>query len=137
MCCVFWPACDRLKSVSSQGWRDTARLKEIYSSLVCADVRLNICFSFTQDRYKGFLLRHNFPTYVIYCVKVYDLLTVNDREKAAVGVGGGEPKVNNLVYTKRQKDIYATRKHETTSTTTINPTNLTIFLSSVNEEENW
>ena len=26
----------------------------------------------------------------------------------------GEPEVNNLVYTKRQKHIYAIRKHETT-----------------------
>ena len=51
--------------------------------------------------------------FLIYCVKVDDLLTVNDREKAAGGVGG-EPEVNNLMYTKRQKDIYAIRKHETT-----------------------
>ena len=29
------------------------------------------------------------------------------------GWGGGEPEANNLVYTKRQKDIYAIRKHET------------------------
>ena len=28
--------------------------------------------------------------------------------------GGGKPEVNNLVYTKRRKDIYANRKHETT-----------------------
>ena len=61
----------------------------IFSSLVCADMRLNICFSFTRDSSKGFLLRHNFPSYVIYCVKVNDILTVNDREKAVVGVGGG------------------------------------------------
>ena len=35
------------------------------SSLVCADVLLNIHFSFTQARYKGFLLRHNSFSYVI------------------------------------------------------------------------
>ena len=75
---------------------------------MCADIRLNIWFSFTRDSYKGFLLRH------IYCVKVDDLLTLNDREKAVGGVGGGEPEVNNLVYTKRRKDMYANRKHETT-----------------------
>ena len=85
----------------------------MFSSLVCADICLNICFSFTRDSSKGFLLRHNFPSYVIYCVKVDDLLTVNDREKAVVGVGG-EPEANNLVYTKRRKHIYAIRKHETT-----------------------
>ena len=45
-----------------------------------------------------------------------NILTVNDREKAVVGVGGGrgEPEANNLVYTKRRKHIYAIRKHETT-----------------------
>ena len=32
----------------------------------------------------------------------------------AVG-GGGEPESNNLVYRKRLKDMYANRKHETTS----------------------
>ena len=32
------------------------------------------------------------------------------------GVGErGEPEVNNLMYTKRRKHIYAIRKHETTS----------------------
>ena len=66
------------------------------SSLVCADVRLNIRFSFTRDSYKGFLLRHNSFSYVIvsqktytwdegsisfgrgniYCVKVDNFLTV-------------------------------------------------------------
>ena len=51
--------------------------------------------------------------FLIYCVKVDDLLTVNDREKA-VGGRWGEPDVNNLVYTKRRKDIYANKKHETT-----------------------
>ena len=50
-----------------------------------------------------------------YCVKVDDFLTANDREKAVGwGVGGGEPKSNNLVYTKRLKDMYGNRKHETT-----------------------
>ena len=29
--------------------------------------------------------------------------------------GRGEPEANNLVYTKRQKHIYAIRKHETTT----------------------
>ena len=28
-------------------------------------------------------------------------------------VGGGEPEVNNLMYMKRRKDIYANREHET------------------------
>ena len=28
-------------------------------------------------------------------------------------VGGGEPEVNNLMYMKRRKDIYANMKHET------------------------
>ena len=28
---------------------------------------------------------------------------------------GGGPEANNLVYTKRQKPIYAIRKHETTA----------------------
>ena len=51
-----------------------------------------------------------------YCVKVDDLLTVNNTEKPVVwwGRGGGATKVNNLVYTKMQKHIYAIRKHETT-----------------------
>ena len=31
-----------------------------------------------------------------------------------VGEGGGAPEVNNLVYTKRQKHIYAISTHETT-----------------------
>ena len=32
-----------------------------------------------------------------------------------MGVGeGGEPESNNLVYTKRPKDMYAKRKHKTT-----------------------
>ena len=66
-------------------------------------------------------------------VRGVDLLTANDRDKAVVGVvGGGNPrlttsciqkgeqsrvyeKANNLVYTKRRKDIYAIRKHETTN----------------------
>ena len=66
-------------------------LKELnhLSSLVRADGRLNICFLFTQDSYKGFLLRHDSFSYVlflIYCVKEDDFLTANDREKA---VGGG------------------------------------------------
>ena len=55
---------------------------------MCADFCLNISFSFTRDSSKGFLLRHNFPSYVIYCVKVDDLLTVNDGEKVVVGWGG-------------------------------------------------
>ena len=59
------------------------------SSLVCADGRLNICFSFTQHCYRGFLLRHN------SCIGSLS---------------------NNLVYTKRQKDIYANRKHEASKT---------------------
>ena len=104
-------------------------VKTRHSSLVCADACLNIHLSFTWDSYKGFLLRHNSfscvivsqKTYTrdkgsIYCVKVDNLPTVNDREKAAGGVGGGESEVNNLMYTKRQKDIYAIRKHETTDT---------------------
>ena len=31
--------------------------------------------------------------FLIYCVKVDDLLTVNDREKAVVGVGVGNPRL--------------------------------------------
>ena len=66
----------------------------ILSSLVCADVRLNIHFSYTRDSYKSFLLCHITFSYVIvsqkiYCVKVDDFLTANDREKAVGGVGGG------------------------------------------------
>ena len=72
---------------------------------MCADIRINICFLFTLDSSKGFLLRHNDD----------DLLTVNDREKAVVGVEGGELEVNNLEYTKRRKHNYAIRKHETTN----------------------
>ena len=64
------------------------------SSLVCADICVNISFSFTWDSSKGFLLRHDFPSYVIYCVKVDDILTVNNREKAVVGWGrGGNPRL--------------------------------------------
>ena len=49
-----------------------------------------------------------------YCVKVDDLLTVNNRESRVVG-DGGAPEVNNLVYMKRQKHSYAISTHETTS----------------------
>ena len=55
----------------------------------------------------------------IYCVKVDDSSTANDREKAVRGARG-EPESNNLVYTKRPKDMYANRKHETTITPTKN-----------------
>ena len=34
------------------------------SSLVCADFCLNNSFSSTRDSSKGFLLRHNLPSYV-------------------------------------------------------------------------
>ena len=57
---------------------------------------------------------HCYWPFPIYCVKVDDLLTANDSEKAVGVGGGGEPEVNNLVCTKRQKDMYANRKHETT-----------------------
>ena len=40
-------------------------------------------------------------------------------ERKQWGVGGGEPESNNLVYTKRLKDMYANRKHETTPHKTI------------------
>ena len=75
-------------------------------------------------------------SFSIYCVKVDGFLTANDREKAVckcerearrkspfllnkaqetkpIMVGGGRHS-KNLVYTKRQKDIYDNRKHETT-----------------------
>ena len=58
------------------------------SSLVCADVRLNI----SAQR---------------------SLAT--ERKQWWGESGGEEPEVNNLVYTKRQKDIYANRKHKTTN----------------------
>ena len=41
------------------------------SSLVCADGRLNIRFSFTRDSYKGFLLHHSSFSYVIVSQKTY------------------------------------------------------------------
>ena len=47
-------------------------------------------------------------------MKVDDLLTVNNRESSGVVGERGEPEVNNLMYTKKQKHIYAIRKHETT-----------------------
>ena len=37
----------------------------LLSSLMCADGRLNIRFSFTRDSYKGFLLCHNSFSYVL------------------------------------------------------------------------
>ena len=49
-----------------------------------------------------------------YGVKVDDLLTVNNRESRVVCGGRGAPEVNNLVFTKRQKHIYANSTHETT-----------------------
>ena len=63
-------------------------------------------------------------------MKVEGFLTANDREKAAckgkcearrksaewrVCLTKAHRRHNNLVYTKRQKDIYEDRKHETTS----------------------
>ena len=86
---------------------------------MCVDFCLIISFSFTRDSSKGFLLRHIkahrevCPTST-YCVKVDDLLTGNNRESRVVGKGRGAPEVNNLVYTKRQKHIYAISTHETT-----------------------
>ena len=41
-------------------------------------------------------------------------------ERKQWGGGGGEPESNNLVYTKRLKDMYANRKHETTSILIVN-----------------
>ena len=38
-----------------------------------------------------------FRSHEIYCVKVDDFLTVNDRESSG---GGGEPESNNLVHEK-------------------------------------
>ena len=43
-------------------------------------------------------------------------LTEAQKRKTGEGEGIGSLS-NNLVYTKRQKDIYANRKHETTSST--------------------
>ena len=92
-----------------------------YSSLVFADSRLKFCFSFTQDSYKSFLLRHGSFSYVIYCVKVEGFQTANDKEKAVckgecearrksaegrVYLTKAHRRHNNLVYTKRQKGIY-------------------------------
>ena len=64
-----------MKGSKSLRMSSTARLPLILnlfvSSLVCADVRLNICFLFTRDSYKGFLLRHNFSSYIIVSQKTY------------------------------------------------------------------
>ena len=56
------------------------------SSLVCADVRLNIRFSFTRDSYIGFLLRHKSFSYVIVSQKTYT------QDEGSISFGRG----NNL-----------------------------------------
>ena len=123
-----------------------------YSSLVCANIRLNICFSFTWDSSKGFLLRQftgrKWKVFELWMKEQNTVIKIEcerrrkkcswdkraqrslaisyllresgrffnsewQRESSGRG-GGGEPEVNNLVYTKRRKDMYANRKHETT-----------------------
>ena len=54
------------------------------SSLVCADGRLNIRFSFARDSYKGFLLRHNSFSYVIVSQKTYT------RDEGSISFGRGD-----------------------------------------------
>ena len=62
-----WPFAEILGVVKTSVKKDVNgwRLRST-SSLVCADFCLNISFSFTRDSSNGFLLRHNFPSYVVY-----------------------------------------------------------------------
>ena len=79
------------------------------SSLVCADVRLNICFRSHDIVTTAF-------SYVIIFPPTSNALEIKAHREVwpqRESNGGGEPEVNNLVYRKRRKDIYANRKHET------------------------